>query len=127
MAVTFQKFYKGFSTRWYEDAGASFANFNLDCVTEDLLNEIFTIKGERIMMPEFGTRIPLLTFEINDIYVQDVIREDIESVINGDPRVELISLAILPDYDRYALVAIATIRYIEFNVTKDLRIEVTSK
>lgn len=125
--IKFKKFYKGFVTRNYEEVGKKFDIYNVDCVAEDLLNEIFTIKGERLMMPDFGTRIPLLVFELNDVYTQDIIREDLQQVFDNDPRVKTVNLTILPDYDRNVLVAIATINYLEFQVTQDLRIEVTSR
>lgn len=126
MPVQFSKFYKGFSTRGYEESGGNFSVYNLECVSEDLLNEIFTIKGERLYMLDYGTRIPLLTFELNDTYTHDIIREDLTQVFNNDPRVELLELNIYPDYDRYLLAAIAKVRYLEFNVTQDLRIEIRS-
>ena len=125
MAIKFKKFYKGFSTREYDETGKGFAIYNLDCVSEDLLNEIFTIKGERINMPHFGTRIPLLVFEINDSYAHDVVREDLTTVFKNDPRVTLKSLTIEPDGN--LLVATANLNYHEFQVVKDLRIEISSK
>lgn len=121
------KFYKGFSTRSYHDQGGSFEVFNVRCIEEDLMNEIFTTRGERVMMPSFGTRIPLLVFELNDPESQNVMREDLTTVFNNDPRVKLLALDVLPAIDKNALVAIAKLNYIEFNVTKDLRIEVNSR
>lgn len=127
MTIKFKKFYKGFVTRNYEETGNGFDIYNVDCVSEDLLNEIFTVKGERLMMPDYGTRIPLLVFELNDVYTHDIIREDLTTVFDHDPRVKTVNLTILPDYDRNVIAAIATINYLEFQVTQDLRIEVTSR
>lgn len=127
MAGEFRKFYKGFSTRKYHDSGTEFEIYNIECVKEDLLNHIFTIKGERVMMPEFGTRIPLMTFEPNDEESQGIIEEDLRNVFNFDPRVELLALTMLPDEDRNTIIAIAKLKYIEFDVTEDLRIEVRSQ
>jgi phage baseplate assembly protein W len=122
-----KKYYKGFSTRGYERSGRLFDIYNVECVEEDLLNEIFTVRGERIGMPTFGTRIPLLTFELADTVTMDAIREDLRIVCSHDPRVELLGLNVIPVPDKNALVAIMKIRYIEFNITRDLNIEVTSK
>lgn len=124
---TLKKFYKGFSSRNYHDLGTGFEIYNVDCVTEDLLNHIFTIKGERVMMPDFGTRIPLMVFEPNDEYSQDVIREDLMTVFKYDPRVELITLVLNPKEDENYIEAIATLKYLEFDVTKDLHIEIRSQ
>ena len=125
MAIT--KFYKGFSTRNYEMSGGSFDIYNVKCVEEDLLNEIFTIKGDRLYMPFFGTRIPLLVFEPNDAETMDIIREDLTTVFNHDPRVKLQDLSIVQMPDKYAILAVAKITFLEFNVTQDLRIEINSR
>jgi len=120
-------FYQGFSTKSYEASGGDFVTLNLDAIDDDLLNQIFTVKGERVNMPDWGTRIPLLTFELNDVYSQQVIREDLTSVFNADPRVELVALDIITATDDHGLIAACKINYIEFQVTKDLNIEITSQ
>jgi phage baseplate assembly protein W len=125
--VTIKRFYKGFNTRDYENSGGNFEIYNVKCVEADLLNEIFTVKGDRLMMPDFGTRIPLMVFEINDVYSQDIIREDLIQVFKNDPRVSLVELDIIALEETNVLVAIAKINYIEFNVTSDLRITINSQ
>lgn len=127
MTNLLRKFYKGFSTRNYHDTGSGFENYNIECVTEDLLNHIFTIKGERVMMPEFGTRIPLMVFEPNDEESQQIIEEDLLYVFKYDPRIRLEKLTLVPNEDNYTIMAIATLTYLEFNVTKDLHIEIRSQ
>ena len=91
------------------------------------MNEIFTIVGDRIRMPTYGTRIPLLIFEPNDAQVYDIIKEDLKKVVSHDPRVELVALDVIPDPDQNRLIAIMKLNYIEFNVTKDLMIYVSSQ
>ena len=126
-ATTIRKFYKGFSTRNYHDSGNEFEIYNIACIEEDLLNHIFTIKGERVHMPDFGTRIPLMVFEINDEVSQSIIEDDLRAVFEYDPRIDLINLLLAVDYDRGILIATATLNYKEFQVTKDLHIEVKSQ
>jgi len=121
------RFYFGFSTRSYENNGGPFAVYNTDCIKEDLVNHIYTEKGERVMMPDFGTRIPLLVFEPNDAETVNVIREDLTTVFTYDPRVDLLALDVFPDPDTGRIVAVAKLSFLEFNVTEDLRIEVTSR
>lgn len=121
------KFYKGFSTRNYEENGGGFDVYNTKCIEEDLMNAIFTERGTRIYMPTYGTRIPILTFEPNDAATMDVIREDIIDVMSNDPRVVLIDLAIEQIPDRYTIIAVAKIAFIEFSVTSDLYIEINSR
>lgn len=121
------KFYRGFSTKAYEATGKGFVLYNVELIEEDLFNELFTIKGERLELPNFGTRIPLLMFEPNDVESATVLQEDVETVIKGDPRVELLNCDIISSPDTHRIICVAKVRYIEFNVTKDLRIEVGSR
>ena len=115
--------YKGFSTaKWIENKSLSLTNIEL--VKQDLMNHIFTIKGERVQMPSFGTRIPMLTFEQNDEITRAIIEEDLKMVFDYDPRVKLISLNVINLPDNNAIVALADLFYLEFNVTDTLRIEV---
>lgn len=120
-------FYKGLSTKRYESGEALFDLNDVKLIEEDLLNELFTVKGERLYMPEFGTRIPLLIFEPNDPETIAILDEDIRDVIGRDPRVTLEALSILQAIDRNALIAIAKINYLEFSVVRDLNIEVGSR
>jgi phage baseplate assembly protein W len=71
------KFYKGFSTRNYAKTGKGFELYNVELIEEDLLNEIYTLRGERIMMPSFGTRVPLMVMEPNDTQTLDILKADI--------------------------------------------------
>lgn len=127
MATQLKKFYVGFNTRNYEEGGGTFDSYNVECVEQDLLNAIFTIRGERVMMPNYGTRIPLMTFEPGDQQTIDIIEQDLETVFKQEPRVRVVNLDILPAPERNALIAIAKLEYLEFNVTKDLMITVNSQ
>lgn len=121
-------YYKGFSTRhWLESGNKSFNISNLNIVKQDLLNHIYTEKGERVMMPEFGTRIPTLVFEQNDPLTVEIVKTDLTEVFNYDPRVELLSLVVLPITDNNILAAIVEFRYIEFDVKDVIRIELPLK
>ena len=118
--------YRGFSTKNWRKT-KSFSLRDIDLVKQDLLNHIYTLKGERVMMPNFGTRIPIITFEPNDEYTRNIIEEDLRTVFNFDPRVKLISLNVMSLPDNNAIIAVADLLYIEFNVRDELRITVNSK
>ena len=120
-------FYRGFSTKHYAVSRALFDLHDVALIEEDLMNELFTIKGERLHMPDFGTRIPLLMFEPGDSETASVLEDDIRSVIERDPRVSLVALSVMQAQDRNVLIAIAKISYLEFNVVRDLNIEVGSR
>lgn len=118
--------YKGFSTNDWSSR-RTFSLNNIELVKRDLLNHINTLKGERVMMPDFGTRIPMLAFEPNDQQTKNIIEQDLTEVFNYDPRVKLISMSVISLPDNNAIVALADLLYIEFNVRDVLRIEVQSK
>lgn len=121
------KFYRGFSTKAYEASGKGFVLYNVDLIEEDLFNELFTLKGERLEMPNFGTRIPLLMFEPNDTVTANILKEDVTQTVKNDPRVEMVACDIISQPDSHKLICVAKVRYVEFNVVKDLRIEVGSR
>lgn len=113
--------YRGFSTFGKK----SFQLKDQALVTRDLLNHIYTIKGERVMLPDFGTRIPLLAFEPLDQKTLAAVEEDLRAVVDYDPRVQLVDLAVMALPDNNAIVALLDLRYIELNVTETLRLELT--
>lgn len=98
---------------------------NIELVKRDLLNHIFTRKGDRVKMPLFGTTIPDKLFEPLDQSVILEIELELEEVFNYDPRVELIKLEITPLYDKNTLYAVADLKYLELNMTDrfDLHLE----
>lgn len=117
--------YRGFWTGAYlQDKKKGFSLSDVELVNRDLMNHIWTAKGERVMMPNFGTRIPLLAFEPLDTTTLEVIRVDLTEVFTYDPRVTLVDLAILPLPDNNAIVAFAELRYNELNVQETIRLEV---
>lgn len=79
------------------------------------------------MMPNFGTRIPIMAFEPNDAKTIGIIEEDLTAVFNYDPRVKLLSLNVTALPNNNAIIAAANLLYIEFNVTDVLNIEVPTQ
>lgn len=112
--------YIGFSTARAKDG---FRLTDQELINQDLLNHIYTLKGERVMMPGFGTRIPLMAFEPLDQRTLDAVEEDLREVVNYDPRVELLDLAVLALPDNNAIIALLDLRYVELNQTDTLRLE----
>ena len=89
-------------------------------VNLDILSHIYTETDERVMMPGWGTEIPNKTFEpLTHELIEDVY-DELMRVINYDPRVELITISVVPYFDANALLASATLRYLELNVADDL-------
>lgn len=81
--------------RGYSSVGTSFLSptrYDLDLAKQDLMNHFNTRKGERVMMPEFGSIIWDLLFEPLDDRTKTLIDEDVRQVIKNDPRWQLISV-----------------------------------
>lgn len=116
--------YKGFSTKQYQH-DKNFTMTDLELVKEDLINHIFTRKGERLRMAQFGTIIPDLVFEPLTSDIPILIRNELEAVFNYDPRVVLVDIVVIPLVEEQAVIALVDLQYIELqeNDRMSLRIE----
>lgn len=116
--------YRGFSTANYLNGNSkTFLLTNQELVKQDLLNHIYTIPGERVHLPNFGTRIPLLAFEPLDQKTLAIVKEDLKKVIEYDPRVRLMDMAVSALPDNNAIVAFVDLLYVELNITETLKLE----
>jgi len=115
--------YKGFSSFEFERT-KSFKLNDIELVKLDLLNHIFTRRGERVMMPTFGTMIPDMIFEPLDGSTLSTIEDELRMVFNYDPRVELMNLTIVPNYDQNSIVASATLLYVELDMIDNLELNI---
>lgn len=79
--------YRGFST--VGKIRAPYTQIDGDLIKTDLLNELYSRRGERVMRPNYGTRIWDILMNPLDKYVVEEIKEDIERIVSKDPRVEL--------------------------------------
>jgi phage baseplate assembly protein W len=107
--------YKGFSSFEFQK-NKTFSLTNIDLVNMDLLNQIYTQRGSRVMMPTFGTIIPELTFEPLDAQTISAVEDELTAVFNFDPRVTLLNLQLTPNYDTNSLFAVALLQYVELNM-----------
>lgn len=116
--------YKGFSFKQYEK-NKSFVLKDVEVVKEDLTNHIFTRFGERVKMANFGSRIPDMPFEQMDAKSLGIIYEDMENIIKYDPRVELVELKVIPDFDENIVLVYAYLYFLELKLNEklDIRIE----
>lgn len=116
-------FYHGLSSKnWMKTKNLGISD--IEVVKQDLMNHIYTPLGSRVMMPTFGTRIPLMTFELNDEVTRQIIEDDLRTVFEYDPRVQLITLQVLSVPDHNTIAAFADLLFIEFKVTHTIHIEV---
>jgi phage baseplate assembly protein W len=116
-------FYHGLSSKnWMKTKNLGISD--IEVVKQDLMNHIYTPIGSRVMMPTFGTRIPLMTFEPNDEITRQIIEDDLRAVFEYDPRVQLVTLQVLSVPDHNTISAFADLLFIEFKVTHTIHIEV---
>lgn len=121
-----QRLYRGFSMFEFERS-KTFALNDMELVKLDLLNHIFTRRGDRVMMSNFGTTIPDLVFEPLDSTTIDVVEDELRLVFDYDPRVELFDLRVTPDFDNHSIVASATLFYIELNMVDGFELNIQFK
>jgi len=115
--------YRGYSSFEMEQSG-SFRIVDIEAVKMDILNHIYTRKGERVRMPTFGTIIPDLAFEPLDTETMEILETELTKVFDYDPRVEMLDLVLEPDYDNNSLVAAVKLRYLELNLVDNMDINI---
>jgi len=85
---------------------------NESAISRSIRNIVFTLPGEKFFDQDFGSKVSRSLFENIDEISASIIRDEIRnSIINYEPRVELIDVQTKPDYDNG-----------EFNVTIVYRI-----
>lgn len=115
--------YKGYSSFEFQ-RNKTFSLNDIELVKMDLLNHIYTARGERVAMSNFGTSIPEIVFEPLDEETISIIDEDLRSVFDFDPRVVIVSLKVSPDYDNNAVQVLAVLYYIELDMTDNFELNI---
>ena len=73
---------------------------NASAIARSIRNIVFTQPGEKFFNPNFGSRISESLFENIDNVSADVIRDEIRnSIRNFEPRVNLLSVIVRPNFD----------------------------
>lgn len=86
-----KKLFVGFSTQDMKGR-RDWKLTDLKLVQRDLMNHFQTRRGERLMMPTYGTIIWDLLFEPFTEGVRTQIEDDVRRIIGSEPRVKLLSL-----------------------------------
>ena len=105
--------YKGFS---YNETKNNFKLYDMELVKQDLLNHFYIRKGEKLENPNFGTIIWDMLFENFTPEVKKLITDDVEQIINYDPRIQVTTLTI--DSTDMGIRIEAEIVYLPFNVSE---------
>jgi phage baseplate assembly protein W len=105
----------------FRDIGSSFQvnplNYDLiaikneTAIARSVRNLVLTLPGERFFNQNLGSRVSRVLFENIDSVSSSIIQDEIENTINNyEPRVNLTSVNVSPDYDNNAFNV--TINYI---------------
>lgn len=81
------KTYKGFST--LSSKAEHYSLYDFELIKQDILNHFHIRQGERLMQPTFGTIIWDMLFEPMTAETKAIITEDVNRIINYDPRVQI--------------------------------------
>ena len=75
---------------------------NATAIARAVRNIIMTEPGEKFFDEDYGSRVSKLLFENVDDITASEIKDEIEySIVNYEPRVNLINIEINPNYDNY--------------------------
>ena len=76
------------------------ATKNETAIARSIRNLIFTLRGERFFNSNLGSGVSKVLFENMDEITASVLQDEIKNTIdNYEPRVNLISVDVLPNYD----------------------------
>ena len=73
---------------------------NENAIARSVRNIVMTLPGEKPFAPNFGSRVSALLFDNMDSISANLIIDEIRtSIDNYEPRVELLSVEVNPDFD----------------------------
>ena len=88
---------------WIPVSGLLLA-LDYDAVKSSIDNILRTNKGERVMLPAFGSDLTGVLWETIDDTVADLLSDQIKDAITTwDPRVTINSIVLTPDYDNHLM------------------------
>jgi len=115
--------YKGFST--IATNTQNFTLYDFELIKQDLINSFYVRQGERLMNPAYGCIIWELLFEPLTEEIKDLILQNVNQIINGDPRVQAGNV-IVTAYDTGIQIE-CTLKYLPYNISENLRIKFDQK
>ena len=89
--------FKGFSTVYKQHT--DWRLYDIDLAKQDLLNEIYTRKGERLMSPSFGYIVWDLLFDPLTEEVKSALEDDTIRIVSKDPRFQLLQILVTDSPD----------------------------
>ena len=92
---------------------------NATAISRSVRNIVFTTPGEKFFQPTFGSRVSQMLFENMDEITSLSIRDEIENSIRRfEPRVDLKSVRVNPDFDSNQYDVVITYQIIGADVSE---------
>jgi phage baseplate assembly protein W len=111
------KTYKGFST--VSADSESFSLYDLALIKQDIINHFHIRQGERLENPTFGTIIWDILFEPLTEELKNLVKQNVETIINYDPRVKVDQI-IITTYESGIQVE-CVLTYLPYNIQEALQ------
>ena len=109
--------YKGFST--VSPVAKNGALYDLELIKQDLINVFHIKKGEKLENHEFGTIIWDMLFEPLTEQIKQLITNDVNSIINSDPRIKVLK-SVITQVDKGIQLEF-TINYVTYNIQQTMQ------
>lgn len=114
--------YIGFSSN---SKKTKFKLYDIDLVKQDLMNMFYIRKGEKLENPSFGTVIWDMLFENFTEEVKTIIANDVQTIVNYDPRLTVNSVIVTNETDSIKIALDLT--YLPFNVNEKMTLTFDQK
>jgi phage baseplate assembly protein W len=111
--------YRGISTVNPENDG--FRLYDVAIIKQDIINHFHIRQGEKLENPEFGTIIWDVLFEPLTENLKQAIVENVETIINADPRV--IVNKVLVDTFLNGIQIECVVTYLDYNISEKMRLQ----
>jgi phage baseplate assembly protein W len=94
--------------------------YDKELAMRDLLNELYTRRGERLMSPSYGSIVWDLLFDPLIDSVVELITDDCRRIVLKDPRLELIQVLVTESVDQQSVVVTLVLRYLPTSTVEEL-------
>ena len=111
--------YRSIST--VNPASDGFKLYDLAVIKQDIINHFHIRQGEKLENPEFGTIIWDVLFEPLTENLKSAIVENVEDIINYDPRVQ-VDQVIVDEYESGIQIECVLI-YLEYSIAETMRLQ----
>lgn len=112
------QFYIGYST--VNPSATTNKLYDFDLIKQDILNQFNIRKGERVMLPNFGTIVWDLIFEPFTEDVKRAISDDVSRICNSDPRAVPIQIDV--NQQEYGMLLEITLLYVGTDQTSNMKL-----